>query len=162
MRRRLIGILAAACGLTAGAVATSALPASAAVPIRGTFTPVDPVRVLDTRDGTGVAAQRRGPLGRGQVFALHLAGTSGIPADARAVLLNVTVTEAQGPGFVTVFPCGRPVPVVSNLNFVGGVDRANLVKARLGVNGDVCFFAFVGTQLVADLDGWFTPTPVAA
>ena len=50
------------------------------------------------------------------------------------------------------------MPVVSNLNFVRGIDRSNLVKARIGEDGNVCFFAFEGTQLVADLDGWYTPT----
>ncbi|HEY1280392.1 MAG TPA: hypothetical protein VGF22_12025, partial [Acidimicrobiales bacterium] len=122
------------------------------------FTATEPVRVLDTRDGTGVAGHHAGPLGRGGVFVLHVAGANGVPDDARAVLLNVTVTETQGPGFVAVYPCGRPVPFVSNLNFVRGIDRSNLVKARIGVDGNVCFFAFEGTQLVADLDGWYTPT----
>ncbi len=124
------------------------------------FTATTPVRVLDTRDGTGVDAHRQGPLGNSQILRLHIAGTNGVPADARAVMLNVTVTEASGRGFVTVFPCGRPLPAVSNLNFVHGVDRANLVKAKVNSNGDVCFFAHTGTQIVADLDGWFTTSAV--
>jgi len=122
------------------------------------FTATNPVRVLDTRDGTGVAGRRRGPLGIGQVLALHISGVDGVPANARAVLLNVTVTESRGPGFVTVFPCGIPRPWVSNLDFIHGVDRSNLVKARIGLGGNVCFFTVQGTQLVADLDGWYTPT----
>jgi hypothetical protein len=122
------------------------------------LTAISPVRVLDTRDGTGVAGSRPGPLGRGDIVALHVSGVAGVPDDARAVLLNVTVTEAKGRGFVTVFPCGHPRPLASNLNFVTGVDKANLVKARIGVNGNVCFFTFEGTQLVADLDGYYTPT----
>jgi len=126
------------------------------------FTATEPVRVLDTRDGTGVVGHHDGPLGRGEVFALHVVGTNGVPDDARAVLLDVTVTEAQGPGFVSVYPCGRPRPLISNLNFLRGIDRSNLVKARIGVDGNVCFFVFEGTQLVADLDGWYTPTPAAA
>lgn len=122
-----------------------------------TFTPTTPVRVLDTRDGTGVGDHRTGPLGAAQVFELPIRGVAGVPDDARAVLLNVTITEARGPGFITVYPCGRPRPWASNLNFVRGVDRANLVKARIGANGSVCFFAFEGTQIVADLQGWYTP-----
>jgi hypothetical protein len=122
------------------------------------FTAVAPARVLDTRDGTGVASQHPGPLGRGDVFKLVIAGTNGVPVDARAVLLNVTVTDANGPGFVTVFPCGRPTPRASNLNFVRGVDRANLVKVKVGVDNSVCFFAAENTQLVADIEGYFTLT----
>lgn len=119
---------------------------------------VDPVRVLDTRDGTGVVDSHPGPIGHGSVFFLHVAGTGGVPDDARAVLLNVTVTEAEGRGFVTVFPCGRPRPLASNINFVVGVDKANLVKASVGAGGNICFFALEGTQIVADLDGYYVPS----
>jgi hypothetical protein len=119
------------------------------------FTPLAPTRVLDTRDGTGVSDRRSGPFGRGEVRRLHIAGVSGVPTDATAVLLNVTVTAAPGAGYVTVFPCGRAVPKASNLNFVKGVDRANLVKAKIGDGGDVCFFTATATQVVADLEGYF-------
>jgi hypothetical protein len=124
------------------------------------FTSVAPSRVLDTRDGTGVAGEHPGPFGRGEVHRLHIAGTNGVPTNARAVLLNVTVTAAPGAGFVTVFPCGQATPRVSNLNFVKGVDRANLVKAKVGAGGDVCFFTAAATELIADVGGYFTPVAV--
>ena len=31
--------------------------------------------------------------------------------------MNVTVTNPSGPGFVTVWPCGQPCPLASNLNY---------------------------------------------
>jgi hypothetical protein len=120
------------------------------------FTSSSPIRILDTREGLGVTAHRRGPLGRGEVFVLHVAGENGVPADVRAVLLNVTATGSEGAGFITVFPCGRPRPIASNLNVVRGVDRANLVKARVGERGNICIFVQYGTDIIADLDGWFT------
>jgi hypothetical protein len=120
------------------------------------FTSSSPIRILDTREGLGVTAHHRGPLGRGEVFVLHVAGENGVPADARAVLLNVTATGSEGAGFITVFPCGRPRPNASNLNVVRGVDRANLVKARVGERGNICIFVQYGTDIIADLDGWFT------
>lgn len=123
------------------------------------FTSVSPLRVLDTRDGTGVAGSKVGPMGKAEQLRLHIAGVGGVPADARAVLLNVTVTAANGTGFVSVYPCGQPFPKISNLNYVRGVDRANLVKAKIGADGDVCFFTAVGTHLIADLEGYFTPIP---
>src|SRR5262245_39930621 len=94
--------IAAALGVIAAAVA-GASPASAAVPVRGTYTPVDPVRILDTRDGTGVADQHPGPLGAGKGTELDVTGVGGVPDDGvGAVVLNVTVTDAAGNGFVTV------------------------------------------------------------
>ena len=120
------------------------------------FTAVTPVRVLDTRDGTGVVGSRPGPLGRGAVIELVVVGENGVPADAKAVLLNVTITEATGPGFVTAWPCGKPRPTASFLNFVRGVDRANLTSVRIGDGGKVCLFVQTGTQVVADLSGYYT------
>ena len=124
------------------------------------FTSVTPLRVLDTRDGTGVVGSKIGPMGKAEQLRLHIAGVGGVPTDARAVLLNVTVTGANGTGFVSVYPCGQPFPRISNLNFVKGVDRANLVKAKIGTDGDVCIFTAVGTQIIVDLEGYFTPIAV--
>jgi hypothetical protein len=51
-----------------------------------------------------------------------------------AVVLNVTVTEAERPGFVTVYPCGTPVPTASNINYLAGSTVANLVVSKIGIN----------------------------
>ncbi|MFN8020165.1 MAG: hypothetical protein U0Q03_01445 [Acidimicrobiales bacterium] len=154
--RRAIASALALCAAASGLALVSAGTASAAVPVRGTFTPVDPLRILDTRDGTGVVDQRVGPLGIGQVLELDVTGVGGVPdTGAGAVVLNVTVTEAAGPGYVTVYPCGDVRPVASNVNFRRGVNVANQVTAKVGRDGHVCFFTAATTQLVADLSGWY-------
>src|SRR5262249_17526111 len=67
-----------------------------------------PTRVFDTR-----ASGRK--LGAGQVLEIPVTGRNGVPdTGVAAVALNVTVTEPEGPGFVTVYPCGTP-PLASNL-----------------------------------------------
>lgn len=149
--------------VAAFAGAATAPTAGAAVPVQGTFTPVDPVRVLDTRDGTGVADHHRGPLGAGQVVELDVTGVGGVPdSGVGAVVLNVTVTHAAGPGYVTVYPCGDARPLASNLNFLTGVDVANQAVAKVGVDGRVCLFSAVSTDLVADLSGWYADNFAAA
>jgi hypothetical protein len=35
-------------------------------------------------------------------------------------VLNVTVVDAQSPGYATVFPCDQPRPDASNLNYADG------------------------------------------
>lgn len=146
---------AAVCGALVTALAFGST-ASAAVPVRGTFTPVDPVRILDTRSGLGVADEHVGPLGIGQVIELDVTGVGGVPDDGvGAVVLNVTVTEAIGNGFVTVYPCGFGRPVASNVNFVRGINAANLVTAKVGVDGRVCLFTSNQTHLVGDVSGWY-------
>jgi len=154
---RRTAIAAALASLTVALTVTGASGVvEAAVPVRGTFTPVEPVRVLDTRDGTGVAAQRLGPVGAGQVIELDVTGVGGVPdTGAGAVVLNVTVTDAPGRGFVTVYPCGDLRPLASNLNVTRGVNVANQVTAKIGREGRVCLFASTTTHLVADLGGWY-------
>ncbi len=147
----------ALCGTIAATVAMSTGSAAAAVPVRGTFTPVDPVRILDTRDGTGVAEQRIGPLGARQIIEVDVTGVGGVPdSGAGAVVLNVTVTEAPGEGYVTVYPCGAGRPLASNVNFRRGVNVANQVTAKVGRDGRVCMYASSQTQLVADVSGWYS------
>src|SRR5262249_4190615 len=69
------------------------------------FHPVTPTRVLDTRSGVGTLA---GKPGADAVVTFVAAGAGGVPtAGVSAVVLNVTITEASGVGFVQVFPTGR-------------------------------------------------------
>jgi hypothetical protein len=72
-----------------------------------------------------------------------------------AVSLNVTVTNAEGSGFVTVFPCGT-MPLVSSVNLESaGQTVANAVTASLTSTGHVCFFSSKLTDLIVDVNGWF-------
>lgn len=111
-----------------------------------------PRRILDTRSGVGAP---RGRLTGGQALQLTVTGASGVPADAVAVALNVTSTESDLPGYVTVWPCGTPQPTASNLNWTAGGTVPNLVYARLGTAGRVCLFSNVDTHLIADVTAYF-------
>ena len=91
-----------------------------------------PVRLADTRNPADPVAGKKGAF---QEFAVAVAGRPGIAADAAAVAVNVTVTDPDGPGFVTVWPCGQARPNASNLNFVAGQTVANLAVAALGAGG---------------------------
>jgi hypothetical protein len=70
------------------------------------------------------------------------------------VVVNVTAVQADGDGFVTVWPCGQPRPTASNLNVRAGQIVPNLVVAKLGRDGKVCLYSHVGIDLIADLQGW--------
>jgi hypothetical protein len=117
------------------------------------FGPSSPIRILDTRGGAGR------PLFAGEVRSLDLYFSPGITP--RAVTLNVTVANPSSAGFVTVFPCNANPPDVSNLNFVAGENRANLVTVPVGPiratgsSGSVCFFSSSATHLIADQAGLF-------
>jgi len=113
------------------------------------YTSVLPERLLDTR----VAPAQR--VAGGQVVALTVAGTSSVPSAAAATALNVTALDADGPGFVTVWPCGTPRPTASNLNLGPGQAVPNLVVSKVGDGGQVCLFTMTDADLVVDLQGWF-------
>jgi hypothetical protein len=71
-----------------------------------------------------------------------------------AVSLNVTVTDPESSGYLTVYPCGGDPPLTSNLNFVAGQTIANAVITPL--NGAyVCFYSSARVNLVVDINGWF-------
>jgi len=82
----------------------------------------------------------------------------GVPAGATAVALNVTVDSPNGVGFVTVFPCGVPMPNASNLNFSAGQTVANAVLATLGTGGKVCFFVTATAHLIVDVNAAYAPS----
>ena len=49
-------------------------------------------------------------LSAGSTLELQVTGVAGVPSNADAVVLNMTVVNAQAPGFATVYPCGQPRP----------------------------------------------------
>ena len=95
------------------------------------------------------------PVTAGSVIELPVAGRGGVPVDASAAVLNVTVTDAQGAGFVTVFPCGQPRPLASTLNYVTGSTVANAAITKIGDGGKVCLLTSAATHLIADVTGYF-------
>jgi hypothetical protein len=124
-----------------------------------TYVPRDPLRILDTRDGTGGRSTRLGP---GEAMELKVTEVGNVPAGARAVVLNVTATNVSGPeSYLTVWPSGASRPVSSNLNFTGGQTVPNLVIATVGDSGKVSIYNDVGTvDVIADTQGHFAaPVP---
>jgi glucose/arabinose dehydrogenase len=98
---------------------------------------------------------RLGALPAGGTLELQVTGVGGVPVDASAVALNVTVVNARAAGFATVFPCGLPRPEASNVNFAAGQTIANVVIARPGSGGRVCVFSDATVDVLADVAGFF-------
>jgi hypothetical protein len=124
------------------------------------FTSLVPGRLLDSRAGQATVDGQFngiGLRGAGSVTALTVAGRGGVAGDAAAVVLNVTVTDAQAPGFVTVFPCGSDQPNASSVNYVSGSTVANAVIVKVGASGQVCLFTQSPINLIADVTGYFKP-----
>ena len=121
---------------------------------RGLYNPVNPLRVL----GTLAAGSS---IGAGVSTAVTVAGVDGVPADASAVVANVTVAGPSGPGYLTVYPAptsGAPTPpTASNVNFTTGQVIPNRVIIPVGANGQIDVYNHSGSVKVdVDLDGYYT------
>jgi YVTN family beta-propeller protein len=119
------------------------------------YTPDGPVRVLDTRNGTGGISR---PVGPGQTISVPVTGADGVPiSGATAVVLNVTATGATASSSVTVYPDGHSRPLASSLNFSARETIPNLVVVQVGADGKVDFYNADGdVNLVADVFGYYS------
>jgi Putative Ig domain len=119
----------------------------------GHLLPTTIARLLDTREMTGPTAGNR--VATGSIQEIVVAGRGSVPANASAVTLNVGVDGPLAVGFLTVFPCGSPRPLASNVNFVGSQTISNQVTVGLGSGGKVCVFTMTAAHLIVDLDAVF-------
>jgi hypothetical protein len=128
----------------------------AAADLGGIYVPITPVRILDTRIGQGA---RPGPLGPHESIDLGVVGSvAAVPADALAVVMNVTVTDPDDASFLTLWPAAEGRPLASNLNWIAGRTIPNLTITRLGAGGRVSIYNDAGTtQVLADVAGYFEP-----
>lgn len=95
--------------------------------------PFVPVRIIDTRDGTGLAGSGLSAgqkLQPGTTYTFGpFTGVNGIPSDAVGIIGNVTVAGFTGGGYVTVFPGGVAWPGNSTLNFGGAFANTGWANA---------------------------------
>jgi len=124
------------------------------------FGAVVPARLLETRSGYSTvdgASNGLGTAASGSTLQLQVVGRGGVPASGvSAVAMNVTAVGPGAGGFVTVFPCDAGRPNASNLNYAAGVTVGNSVIAKVAANGTVCLYVYGTTDVVVDVNGWFT------
>lgn len=122
----------------------------------GSYTPANPARLIDTRDQYRAAmnfglAGARIPAGTTQT--LTIAGTRGVPTNATAVSLNVTMVPS-GSGTVTVWGCGTTPDVVS-MTFYDTSITSTGMQVKLSGTGAFCIRSSVAVHVVVDLNGYW-------
>ena len=125
------------------------------------FVPVTPCRIADTRNASGSFG---GPFVSGgftRGFSVP-ASACLIPSTAQAFSLNVTVVPHGSLGFLTMFPCGEPLPLSSTLNSIDGRVKAGAAIIPTGISGGVCAFSSNDTDIVLDINGYFVSPTVNA
>jgi hypothetical protein len=124
---------------------------------------VTPTRICDTRTGATpnpCNGSGSGTLGPGGTLNLQVAGKNGVPSNAAAVVLNVTVTDTTAWSYLTIWPTGSTRPTTSNLNWQAGRTVANLTVPTLSGSGAISFYNAAGqADVIVDLQGYFAPYP---
>ena len=130
-------------------------PGDPYVPCAARFVALAPTRIFDSRESEPGPGPK-GRLGSESSLDLPVAGVGAVPADAVAAVLNVTVTEPDAAGFVTVSPSGQPQPLASAVNVIApGQTRPALVTVPVGTGGRVTLFTKSAAHLVVDLAGYY-------
>jgi outer membrane protein assembly factor BamB len=113
------------------------------------FVGITPARILDTRNGGA-------PIGPNVTLTVPVGGAGVVPAAAKAVVMNVTVTNTTFSSYLTVWPSLVTRPTASDLNWVAGQTVPNLVIVQLGTNGSIDLYNLQGnTDVVLDVVGWY-------
>ncbi|HXA16931.1 MAG TPA: IPT/TIG domain-containing protein, partial [Thermoanaerobaculia bacterium] len=137
-----------ACGDVNSSTATVTVIAAAPA---AKFFLVSPCRVLDTRGG--------GAILPGTSRTLPIFGFCGVPSNATALTVNVTVVSPSDTAFATLYPGPAFVarPNVSTINFTPGRTLANNARIALGVDGSINIFNAGATPLdvLTDISGFY-------
>jgi hypothetical protein len=118
--------------------------------------PVVPCRVIDTRP----------PLGNGS-FKGTLSppvdvvnSPCAVPSTAQAYVFNATVVPTGSLGYLTLWPDGGSMPLVSTLNALDGIVTSNLAIVPAGTAGKIDAYADINTaptDLILDISSYFAP-----
>jgi hypothetical protein len=135
------------------------------------FHTISPQRYLDTRLDTGGPFPPQGAIGEFYVFDFgdpeYFADgfPNEVPADAKAIACNLTVTGGRSGGNLRAFPGNSDViPLVSNVNWTIGQTVANYAIVGAATPADGAFLASVGlhnastqgsVHVIVDISGYF-------
>ena len=152
--RRLVAVLSCLSFAVAGCVTlslgSSGVAASVPAEVAGTFHPVDPVRVLDTRAGAGLAG--------GHIARFAVTGHGGIPTGAAAVTINLTVLQPATAGSIAIFPGDTTWNGAASVSFPAAQNKQSMVTAKLGADGTLSVRNNIAAtiQVIGDVAGYYT------
>lgn len=111
-------------------------------------------RIDDTRAGSGLPDAGK-TMGAGSVLKVKVAGLGGVPATAKAAILNVIAVAPTTSTYLTVYP--GSLPHVSNVNAPAGRSSNAQVTTALAADGTVNIYNAVGnTNVIVEVEGYFS------
>jgi len=124
-------------------------------PTGASFYTLTPCRVFDTRNENGPLG---GPAITSTGRSFTVTGVCGIPASAKSIAINVTVTASDSKSWIAVFPGEIAWPGNSTVNYLAGQTRANNAVVRLASDGSGTIKVRSGTgtvHVIVDVAGYF-------
>ncbi len=111
-----------------------------------------PCRVLDSRLPTGT------PPFTGELDVNVTGSGCGTPTTAQSYVFNATVAPPAPMNYLTLWPQGGTMPVVSTLNALDGAITSNMALVPT-TNGSISSYVYVPTTtyLILDVFGYFAP-----
>ena len=152
-RRRMLTLAGATAALSPVLLARPAAATIPGAPTGSTVILNEPARIYDSRSPLGggparkIRARERFSLGLGEDSYGFIAGA----------FINLTVTQTQGSGFLTVQSYGIPTPIrTSNINWTGdGQTIANSSLVPVGGESVIDIICSGGdTHFIVDLQGY--------
>ncbi|GAC1608345.1 MAG: hypothetical protein NVS3B26_04890 [Mycobacteriales bacterium] len=126
-----------------------ALPALTQMSAPARYVPVTPTRFVDTRQGLGA--------GKGALTGpLTVKVPDAVPADASSVVLNASVVDPAGAGYLRAAAAGTS-PLATALNYSGGQSSTGLVVTPVDASRNATMTLYGGAgQVVLDVVGYYT------
>ncbi|MBV1855076.1 hypothetical protein [Catellatospora tritici] len=119
------------------------------------YTPMTPIRFMDTRNGTGGST---GKITGGNAKVLTIGGVNGVPAGVKAVAINLAAVGANANGFLQTYPDGTARPTLgSGIQYNASIGAfSQLALVPVGTNGKIDIYVSSGSvDLIGDVVGYF-------
>ncbi len=140
-----------ACYSFQGSARVTVAPAGEAVQ----FYTTAPCRLVDTRGADAPALDAAGGPDR----AFTVTGACGVPPEATALSVNVTVVAGPGAGQLSIYPGDGTLGETSTISFAAGQTRANNAILSLAADGSgtikVNNASSAPVQFILDVNGYF-------
>jgi RHS repeat-associated protein len=120
------------------------------------LTPLTSARIADTRTGSGQNDAGK-TMAANTALTIQAAGQGGVPANARSVVVNMTVPGNTTTGYLTAYPSGTH-PATTSVTYSPGAIAFNQVTVALSPTGSFTIWNAGGTaDVVIDVMGSYGP-----
>ena len=124
-------------------------------PVALQFVPLTPCRVVDTRGSNGPFGGPAIAGGTSRDFAIPQGPCAGIPSNAAAYSLNVTVVPQGHLGYLSAWSTGYTRPLTSLMNSGDGRTKADATIVPAGDSSSVSIYVTDTANIILDINGYF-------